>query len=470
MGNEELWFMPAGELAVAIRTKRLSPIEVTEAVLARIEKVNPTLNAFCTVTADVARAQAKAAEAAVMRGDTLGPIHGVPFSVKDLVITKGIRTTWGSKIYADHVPAEDAPLVERLLAAGGIMLGKTATPEFGWKPATDSPLFGVTRNPWNLERTPGGSSGGAGAALAAGLGPLGVGTDGGGSIRIPSSFCGLYGLKPSYGRVPTYPASAGGTLSHPGPMTRTVRDAALMLNVMKGPDERDRLSLPADGTDYLTALEGGIRGLRVGWSPDLGYAVVHPEVRAATEAAVKTFVELGCHVEEAHPWPKDRDPDPIYGTLSHATHGGRLGSYLPEWRDKLDPNLVPVIEEGMGMPAPRLVEAHMQREAFWQVVRQFFARYDLLVTPTLALPPFGFGIVRPREIAGRPVGVRGAYPFTYPFNLTGQPAATVPCGWSSEGTPIGLQIVGRRFDDATVLRASAAFEAARPWASRRPTL
>src|SRR5919109_3739581 len=298
MAAADLWYMTAIELTDAIRTKRVSPVEVTNAALPRIERLTPRLNAFCLVTAESARQAAQAAEQAVMRGEALGPLHGVPVSVKDLVITKGVRTMRGSKLYKHDTPAEDAPVVERLQAAGAIILGKTTTPEFGFKGVTDSPVTGITRNPWHLERTPGGSSGGAGAAVATGMGPLAVGTDGGGSIRIPSSFCGIYGLKPHLGRVPVYPASTIGDISHAGPMTRTVRDAALMLNAIAGADDRDRLSLPTSHPDYLQAIDGGIRGLRAAWSADLGFAVVDPQVKQVTAAAAAAFSEVGCDVEE----------------------------------------------------------------------------------------------------------------------------------------------------------------------------
>ncbi len=467
MVDNNLCFMSAVEMAAAIRAKTVSPVEVIDAIVERIEAENPRVNAFCTVTFSAARDAARSAEAALMRGELRGPLHGVPFSIKDVIFTKGVKTTLGSYIYANHVPSEDAPLVERLRAAGGIFLGKTNTPEFGWKAVTDNPLFGVTRNPWRLDRTPGGSSGGAGAAVAAGLGPLAVGTDGGGSVRIPSSCCGIFGLKPSHGRIPTYPMSAVRTLAHPGPMTRTVRDAALMLNILKGPDERDRLSLPRDDIDHIRNLDTGIRGMRVGWSPTLGYAIVDPEVRTLTEKAVKVFEDLGCHVEEAHPWQED--PEPIYQTLSRSGLSARLQALLPEWRSKMDPGFVETLEIGMGLSASQVVHAAMKREEFWQYVRRYFERFDLLLTPTLAAPPFAVGVNLPKEIAGHPATRLGWIRFTYPFNLTGQPAATVPCGYSAEGTPVGLQIVGRRFDDQSVLRASAAFESACPWAHRRPS-
>src|SRR5437764_7602087 len=299
MSDERLCWTPATELAALIRKKKVSPVEVLDAVLDRIERLNPKLNAFVTLTDEQARRAAKAAERALSKkGARLGPLHGVPFSVKDLVITKGVRTTFGTPLYRDNVPSEDAPMVERLKAAGASMLGKTNTPTSGWIGATHNLLFGPTRNPWNLGRTPGGSSGGASAAAAAGLGPLHVGTDGGGSIRIPASFAGIYGLKASFGRIPAYPPSGAWSLSHIGPMTRTVADAALMLNACAGPDERDQYSLPAARVDYVKALRGVVKGLRVAYSDDLGWAAaVDPEVGAACAKAVTAFRELGCRVE-----------------------------------------------------------------------------------------------------------------------------------------------------------------------------
>ena len=466
MTDNDLAFLPATDLVAAIRARRVSPVEIVDAVLRRIERLNPRLTAYCTVTAESARREAQNAEAAVMRGDPLGPLHGVPVSVKDLVITRGVRTTFGSCIYERNVPEEDAPLVERLRAAGAILIGKTTTPEFGWKGATDSPLCGISRNPWNQERTPGGSSGGAGAAVAAGLAPLAVGTDGGGSIRIPGSFCGVFGLKPTFGVIPVYPASATGTLSHAGPMTRTVRDAALMLQVMAGPDDRDPLSFPSLGTDFLTGLEQGIRGHRVAWSPTLGYAVVDPEVRAVTEAAAKRFDDLGCRVQRVE--KVFEDPDPIWAPLFYGGIAARLHDLLEAWRDRMDPGLVQVVEEGRHISAVQLGRAAFARATFSEALRRFFAHYDLLLTPTLPVPPFAAGLERSPDSSA---GSRLAWAaFTYPFNLTGQPAATVPCGFTRDGLPVGLQIVGRRLQDATVLRAAAAYEAAAPWADRRPPL
>ena len=468
MERDQLCYMPAVEVAAAIRERKLSPVEVVEAVLAHIERLNPRLNAYCTVTAEGARAAARAAEEAVMAGRPLGPLHGVPVSIKDLVTTKGVRTTWGSKLHEHVVPEEDAPVVARLKAAGAIVLGKTNTPEYGWTAETDNRVFGPTRNPWDPARSAGGSSGGAAAAVAAGMGPLAVGTDGGGSIRIPAAVCGIFGLKPSFGRVPVYPASAAESLSHTGPMTHTVRDAALMLRVMAGPDERDRNSLPADATDYLATAGDGIRGLRVAWSPDLGYALVDPEVREACAQAAHAFEGLGCRVETAAPgFP---EPEETWATLFWGAIGAKLAPALPEWRERMDPGLVEVVEKGETLTGIQVAEAGFRRAALWDTVRRFFEAYDLLLTPTVAVPALPLGGTGDIEIAGRRVSRWKAFPFNYPFNLTGQPAATVPCGFTAGGLPIGLQIVGRRFADATVLRAAAAFEAARPWAARRPRL
>ncbi|PYM33248.1 MAG: amidase [Candidatus Rokuibacteriota bacterium] len=469
MSDERLCWTPATELAALIRKKKVSPVEVLDAVLDRIERLNPKLNAFVTLTDEQARREAKAAERALSKkGARLGPLHGVPFSVKDLVITKGVRTTFGTPLYRDNVPSEDAPMVERLKAAGAIMLGKTNTPTFGWIGATHNLLFGPTRNPWSLGRTPGGSSGGASAAAAAGLGPLHVGTDGGGSIRIPASFAGIYGLKASFGRIPAYPPSGAWSLSHIGPMTRTVADAALMLQVAAGPDERDQTSLPAAPVDYVKALAGGVKGLRVAWSADLGFAdVVDPEVRDLCAKGASAFREVGCRVEAVDPgWPSPLD---CWSQLFGGGIATRLAPHLDR-KSEIDPGLYRIIETTLKNPPTTYVQAWFDRLAWWEHPRRLFEKYDLLLTPTIACPPFAIGLDNPTEIAGKPVPPYAWIPFTFPFNMTGQPAASVPCGFTKDGLPVGLQIVGRRFDDATVLRASAAFERVRPWARHRPPL
>jgi len=466
MSASDLAFMSACDLRDAIHRKAVSPVEAVDAVLGRIARLNPRLNAYCVVTAESARREAKAAEAAVMRGEPVGPLHGVPVSVKDLVLTRGVPTTFGSRIYEHNIPNEDAPLVERLKAAGAIVVGKTTSPEFGWKGVTDSPLWGISRNPWNLERTPGGSSGGAAAAVAAGLAPLAVGTDGGGSIRIPGSFCGVFGLKPTYGLVPTYPGSPTGTLSHAGPMTRTVRDAALMLRVMAGPDDRDPLSFPSSGVDVVAELGKGVRGLRLAWSPTLGYAAVDPEVQTLAEAAARRFLDLGCAVEQVdHVFD---DPDSSWAPLFYGGIAARLSDLLGEWRDRMDPGLVQVVEAGQRISGMELAKAHLGRTALYDRMRRFFTQYDVLLTPTLAVGPFAAGLEQP---PGRPSGSRLAWvAFTYPFNLTGQPAATVLCGFTQDRLPVGLQIVGRRLEDATVLRVAEAYETAASWTTFRPPL
>ena len=467
MAADDLCWLPATELAAAIRKKRVSPVEAVDAVLARIEAVNPRLNAYCTVTADLARKAARAAERALGRKrPDLGPLHGVPFSVKDLVLTRGVRTTFGTPLFRDNVPTEDAPLVTRLTAAGGILVGKTNTPAFGWLGATHNLVFGATRNPWRLDRTPGGSSGGASAAVAAGLAPLAVGTDGGGSIRIPASCAGVYGFKPSYGRIPTYPPSGAWSLSHIGPITRTVADAALMLNVGAGPDARDQYSLPAERVDYVRALGGRLAGLRVAYTDDLGFASgLDPEVGALCARAARAFRELGCRLETVMPrWPSPRD-------CWQQIFLGGIATRLAPYRDRsaeIEPGLQRAVEATLGQPPTSYVQAWFDRLSWAQHPNALFEKYDLLLTPTIAAPPFALGLDHPAEIGGKPADGYAWIPFTYPFNLTGQPAASVPCGFTRDGLPIGLQIVGRRHADAAVLRASAAFERARPWAEKRP--
>jgi aspartyl-tRNA(Asn)/glutamyl-tRNA(Gln) amidotransferase subunit A len=467
MATPDLAWVPARELAALIRSKQLSPVEVVDATLARIERLDPVLNCFATVTAEEARDAAVAAEVAVMTGEALGPLHGVPVSIKDLLFTRRVPTSGGSRLFADHVPEEDAVGVERLKGAGAIIIGKTTTPEFGHKAVTESPLRGITRNPWNPALTPGGSSGGAGAAVAAGLGPLAVGTDGGGSIRIPAAFCGIYGLKPSFGRVPQQPGFPGWeTLSHTGPMSRTVRDAALMLDAIAGPDDRDRHSLPAEPRSFLAACEEGIAGLSVAWSPDLGYARVDPEVADLCAAAAERFESFGGHVEVVSPsWD---DPEEIFRVTVGAETWSAWGDRLETEGEQMDRSFRALLRFGAGVTAAQYLQALRRRQEFWTDVQRFLARFDLLITPTVAVPPFEVGKPGLNEVNGQPSSPLGWMPFCFPFNLTGQPAASVPVGFTRAGLPVGLQIVGRRHADHTVLAASAAFEAAEPWAERRP--
>jgi aspartyl-tRNA(Asn)/glutamyl-tRNA(Gln) amidotransferase subunit A len=469
MVTDDLLWRSALDLASLIRTKQVSPVEVADLVLARIEAVNPKLNAFCCVAAEAARTAAREAEIAVMKGEPLGLLHGVPFSAKDVLDTRGIPTTHGSRLFADGIPDRDAVAVGRLRAGGAVILGKTATSEFGHKAVTESPLFGITRNPWNLDCTPGGSSGGAAAAVACGLGPIALGTDGGGSVRIPAAFCGVFGFKPSYGRVPVYPASpAWSHVSHVGPIARTVHDAAAMLDVMAGSDDRDRHSLPGTTGPYREACDDEVKGLHVAWSADLGYAAVAPEVRALCENAAAEFESLGCHVEVVSPgW---ESPEEWFGTLIAAQFYAAWSDRLPADESLMDRSLVKFIRKGGAVSTRDYLVASAAAEAYWEEVRGFLERFDLLLTPTVAVPPFAAGEPPPREIAGEAVSVLGWMPFTYPFNLTGQPAASVPVGLGETGLPVGLQIVGRRHADRTVLAAARAFEAACPWVERRPLL
>jgi aspartyl-tRNA(Asn)/glutamyl-tRNA(Gln) amidotransferase subunit A len=469
MASDELIWRSAVDLAALIRGRQVSAVEVTDAILARIEALNPRLNAFCLVAADHARRAAREADIAVAKHEPLGLLQGVPLSIKDVIFTRGLRTTGGSRLFADAVPEEDALAAARVRAAGAVILGKTATSEFGHKAVTESPLFGVTRNPWNLDLTPGGSSGGAAAAVAAGLGPLALGTDGGGSIRLPAAFCGVYGLKPSAGRVPHTPGFPGfGTLSALGPITRSVRDAALLLDAIAGGDDRDRHSLPAEAGSYLAGCDQDVKGLHVAWSPDLGYAAVDPRVRTLCENAAAEFENLGCHVEVVSPgWD---DPEDAFGTLVAAQFYAHWSDHLPDDEARLDPTLVKFIRRGGSITARQYVLAAERARMLWADVNTFLARFDLLLTPTVGVPPFAAGQPPPREVAGQAVSVLGWMPFTFPFNLTGQPAASVPAGLTDEGLPVGLQIVGRRHADRTVLAASAAYEAACPWSHRQPRL
>ena len=464
----DLWAMSAVALAERILRREISPLEVTDAILSRIDRLNPRLNAFVTLYPERAREAARSAERAVMAGETLGPLHGVPVSIKDTYWVRGERHTSGSKLLEHFVPAEDAPSVERLDAAGAINIGKTNTAEFGWRGSTDNPLVGATRNPWDLVRTPGGSSGGAAAAVAAGLAPLALGGDGAGSIRIPASFCGLVGLKPTFGRVPIYPAPATNELVlHAGPIARTVRDAALMLNAMAGAHRRDPLSLAADSTDFLHGIDGGVKGLRVAWSADLGFLRPEPEIGAIAQQGMQVFEDMGAIVEEAN--LTLANPEWILQTLFGGTFVGLHSGRSPQEKAKMDPALVAYVEAGAGLSLASYAKAVTARQGIVAELIRFFERYDLLVTPTVAVPPFALGQVNPETVAGRRVA-HLAWSLAYVFNWSGQPAISVPAGWTANGLPVGLQIVGRRMEDALVLRAAAAFEEARPWSHRWPDL
>ena len=456
--------MTAGELRSEYLTGALSPVTVAEAVLRRIERLNNDLTAFVTVTGDEALRSAAAAEH-LLRGDTGdeaagGALCGIPISIKDLIPTRGVRTTMGSLLLADWVPEFDTPTSERLRDAKAPLLGKTTTCEFGWKGESGNRVVGPTRNPWNRARTAGGSSGGAAAAVAAGLGPVSIGSDGAGSVRIPAAFCGVFGIKPSFGVIPAFPISPIESLSHVGVLATTVADAALVLDVLAGPDARDRFSLPDTGVDYASSITGPLGDLRVAWSPDLGYAAVEPEVRELTAAAAAVFESLGCQVSEVVPgW---EDPYPFLDVIWSAANAGRHIHDLEKVRHLIDPGRLEIVERGMRLTGPEVAAANAAKAGFAEQVRQFMDPYDLLLTPTLPLTAFAAGADQPGQVAGRPTEYLSWTPFTYPFNITGLPAASVPCGMSG-GLPVGLQIVGGWRADALVMRAAAAFEEAAPW-------
>jgi aspartyl-tRNA(Asn)/glutamyl-tRNA(Gln) amidotransferase subunit A len=469
---QEIQQLSGTEHARLIREGAFAPTDAVDAALSRIEELNPTLNAFCVVAEEQAKTAAREADRAVDNDESLGPLHGVPVGIKDLIVTEGIRTTFGSQMYDDFVPERDSVVVKRIKDAGGIILGKTNVPEFGYQGITDNPIYGQTHNPWDTDRTPGGSSGGSGAAVATGMVPLALGSDGGGSVRIPSSFCGLYGMKASFGRVPVFPEHRdpdvpGGngweSVEHIGPMTRTVEDSALLMDVMAGPHHMDRHSLPDDGTDFLSAVSNpNVHGLQIAYSQDWGYAAVDPQVREITAAAVETFEDLGCTVTEADPGFDD-PVDAFTATVANDTDLSALRA-AHERGDLSEDVLIDILETEWS--AEDFTNAKRQRQALNIALRRFMDDYDLVVTPTLAVPPFDIDSPGPTTIEGREVPLFHWLSFTFPINMTGHPAATVPAGWTDDGLPIGLQIIGPHLADATVIEASAAYEAATPWQDR----
>ncbi|MDF2095765.1 amidase [Aquibaculum arenosum] len=456
--------LSATELLSHYAAGTLSPVEATEAAFKAIERHDSTLNAFCLLDREGALAAARESEARWQAGRPQGRLDGVPTSVKDLLVTKGWPTRRGSRTTDDTPSQEDAPSVGNLRRHGAVLIGKTTTPEFGWKGVTDNPLTGITRNPWNPAMTPGGSSGGAGAAAAMGMGALHFGTDGGGSIRMPCGFCGIPGIKQSFGRVSAHPLSPFASVSHVGPMTRTVADSALMLTVMAGPDPRDPYSLPASDEDFTLGLDGGVKGLRIAYSPDLGMNTkvkVDPEIATLVAAAVQRFSDLGAQVEEVD---LSYLPDPTWAfRVTWYSGAGRLLSKIPsEKQELMDPGLREIAAEGDSYSLRGFQESVSQREAYSIAMARFHQDYDLLLTPGLPIPAFEAGREWPE---GADVERWCDWsPFTWPFNLTGQPAASVPCGLTAAGLPAALQIVGPRHADALVLRAAHAFEQAAPFA------
>ena len=458
--TDDIVYMTAGALLRRYRRGSLSPVEVTRAVLERIERHNEAHIAFTFVDHEGALAAARESEQRWREGQPLGLVDGVPTTIKDVVLVKDWPVRLGSLTTDSDSPWDfDAPSTARLREQGAVLLGITTSPEFGWKGVTDSPLAGVTRNPWDLTRTTGGSSGGAAAAAALGMGALHIGTDGGGSIRIPSGFTGVFGHKPCYGRVPAFPLSPFGTVAHVGPMGRNVEDLALMLTVIAGPDSRDPHALPPAAQDYRVGLEAGIAGLKIGFSPDLGYAVVDPEVATAVAAAVETLADLGAKIEEVEP-PFERPLD-IFHIHWFAGAARRMAQIPEEKRRLTDPGFQEIAEIGRGYSLAQYQQAVADRDDLMRAMRAFHERYDLLVTPSLPIPAFGAGLEVPAE-SGLGRWTEWAS-FSYPFNLTQQPACSVPCGLTGAGLPVGLQIVGPRYDDALVLQTARAYESTRPF-------
>jgi aspartyl-tRNA(Asn)/glutamyl-tRNA(Gln) amidotransferase subunit A len=458
--TQDLTQLPAHALLDLYKRGETSPVEVTQAVLTRTARVNPQINAFSLLDEKSAMANAKESEqrwqAHRLTGAPVGTLEGVPASIKDLILTQGWPTLRGSLTVDPHQAWDvDAPVTARLREAGAVLLGKTTTPEFGCKGETNSPATGITRNPWNLNKTPGGSSGGTAAAVAAGLGPIGVGTDGAGSVRIPAAFCGNFGLKPSFGRVPAYPLSPFGSVAHLGPHTMSVLDAALMMNVMKRPDTRDWTSLPYDPVDYTAGLNDGIQGLRIAYSPTLGFAQnVHPEIASAVADAVKVLESLGAHVEQID--PGFEDPLDITTGLWFLGAWTVWNTLSPAQQSVADPDFKAEAELGARLSALEIQHLNQRRGVLGGMMRQFMQRFDLLVTPAVAVPAFDAMPAGHSPLS--PASMLGWTPFSYPFNLTQQPASTIPCGLTRDGLPMGLQFVGPMFGDALVLRASKAYE------------
>ena len=470
--ERDLCFTPATDLLKLYRARKVSPLEVMQAVLARIDAINPDVNAIVTLARESALREARRATATLRRGAALSPLFGVPVGIKDVTATKGIRTTYGSKLFDAHVPDEDALVVERLRAAGAIVIGKTNTPEFAFGPNTVNAVFGATRNPWNLALTAGGSSGGSEAALATGMCPLAEGTDLGGSLRGPASYCGVVGFRTTPGLIPRHPSVlAWDTYSVEGPMARTIADTALMLSVMAGVDERSPISYTTDSREFMKAAKApSVKGWRLAWTADLGgLMTIDHEVRAVFERAIVVLRSAGARVDASCPDMSDV-PEIVRltrGLLMVARHAEKLR----EHRAVLQPGLVENTEQGLALTAVEIARGELLRTRQWQRVREFMTGRDLLIAPTSATPPFLLEQPHVLEINGQPVGktMQRSY-LTYAFSVLGLPAISIPCGFTRQGLPVGMQIIGKRRGEAAVLRAAAAFEAAQPWAVHVPPI
>lgn len=469
-GPNDLCFLSAVELERKIRAREVSAVEVMEAHLDQIDQTNPAVNAIVTYLPELGRAGAKAADEAMARGRALGPLHGLPIAHKDLQETAGIRTTFGSPLFKDYVPVQNSLVVDRLQGAGAITIGKTNTPEFGAGSQTFNPIFGATRNPYDLTKTAGGSSGGAAAALACGMLPIADGSDSGGSIRNPASFCNLTGIRPSPGRVPNYPARLGwAQLGVSGPLARTVDDLALMMSVMAEPDERSPISLNDPASLFLKPLARDFRGVKVAWSRDLGLLNIDPRVTKVLDAQRHVFEDFGCEVVDGE--PDFRDADEIFRAWRAWGFESAHGEQLRDHRDQLKDTIIWNTEEGERLTGPQLARAEEKKTELYHRVRLFMQTYEFLLLPTCQVPPFDVTKPYPDHINGKPLQTYLDWMGScYFITATGHPAASVPAGFTDEGLPVGLQIVGRWHADFDVLQMAYAFEQATGFGQHRPAI
>ncbi|MHA1105106.1 MAG: amidase [Promethearchaeota archaeon] len=475
MNKEEIYFMSAVDMAEAIKNGEETSSEILEVFIERIEKVNPIINAYCTPTFEMAREMAKKADDSIKNGQNLGSLTGIPTSIKDLMLLKGVRTTYGSLLHENFIPEDDEIVVKRLKKAGCVILGKTNTPEFGSIALTNNKIFGETKNPWNTETNSGGSSGGAAASVAAGIGPLALGSDGGGSIRVPSSCCGVYGLKPTFGRIPRYPHDgiAFWSMDHYGPIVRYVEDAALMLNVMKGHYPGDSNSFPNDNIDYTKIFEDKPKKLKIGYSMSLGFGkILEDEVKENVLNSAQKFEKYDWDVEETK--LKIKNPGTAFKTLVSVGYAYDLQKDYASRSEDITPDLKASIRLGLDNNSMNIGKAREQRKRVYEVMYQYFKDYDILITPTTPHPAFKPGWLESGTsfptVGKKTLSTISWMSYTYPFNMTGLPAASIPSGWTKSGLPIGMQIVGKRYDEKTVLQVSKAFEEIAPWQNKRPEI
>ncbi|NHJ20438.1 MAG: amidase [Candidatus Lokiarchaeota archaeon] len=474
MNKEDICFMSAFEMREKIKNQELTSVEITETIIERIEKINPKINAYCTIAFDMARETAKKIDDSIKNGEDPKELMGIPTSIKDLMLLKGVRTTYGSLLYENFIPEEDEIVVKRLKNAGCVIIGKTNTPEFGHVALTNNKIFGETLNPWDTETNSGGSSGGAAASIAAGIGTLALGSDGGGSIRIPSSCCGVYGLKPTFGRIPRYPHDflSFWSMDHYGPIVRYVIDAALMLNVMKGYSPADINSLPDDNIDYVKELAETPKKLKIGYSMTLGFGkALEDEIKENILDSIHKFEQFGWNVEDSN--LKIKNPGKAFKTLVSIGYAYDLQKTFTENPDILTVDLNSIIRLGLDTNSMNIEKARDQRKRLYEETYQYFKNYDILITPTTPCPAFKPGWLESGTtfptIGKKALSTLDWITYTFPFNMTGLPAATIPSGWTKSGLPIGMQIVGKRFDEKTVLQVSKAFEDVSPWQQKRPT-